>query len=521
MQQEQQQQQQQSSTSPTPATPLPILYAEDTPFSEYSTAVWGRVFNARRDFSRRPAAVVQATRKSHVVEAVQLANEKGWRVSIRSGGHSWAVWSVRDEALLIDLGGFGNGVARSGNEEGIAYDAKTGVVSVAPARTGREVNTFLAGQIGGPGDDSVEGMGRWFPGGHCPDVGLGGFLLQGGMGWNCKNWGWACENIVAIDVVTADARELRCSETENADLFWAARGAGPGFPAIVTRFHLRTRPLTGMFQSLYFYPLDRFEEILNWVIKVCPKASPELEIVLLALTPSGQTTPQIMANFLSVSPNPEALIPLHSSHPPRPLATVFATPTSLPQQYLEQDGANPPAHRYIAENAYVANDADVPAVLKRAFTQLPTPQSYALYYSMNPCSRRLQQIAGETSSSSLSSPLSTTNGTAAKTTMPDMALSMQSDHYFALYTIYPDAEDDERCQEWVGDVMAGIERHAAGSYLGDADFRYRRTKFWGEEQGKRLMEVRKVWDPKGRIAGFLDPEDESGVEGLKNEFEWA
>ncbi|KAJ0307854.1 hypothetical protein COL516b_003825 [Colletotrichum fioriniae] len=451
--------QQQASSSPSPAaTPLPILYAEDTPFSEYSTAVWGRVFNARRDFSRRPAAVVTATRKAHVVEAVKIANEKGWRVSVRSGGHSWAAWSVRDEALLIDLGSMGKGVAGSGNEDGIAYDSKTGV-----------------------------------------------------------NWGWACENIVAIEVVTADGRELRCSETENADLFWAARGAGPGFPAIVIRFHLRTRPLTGMFQSLYFYSLDRFEEILNWVIKVSPKASPELEIVLLALTPPGQTTPQIMANFLSFSANPEALIPLHSSHPSRPLATVFATPTSLPQQYVDQDASNPPAHRYISENAYVSNDADVPKVLKKAFTQLPTPQSFALYFSMNPCSRRVQQQQqGETSTSASNG---TSNGVAKS--MPDMALSMQSDHYFALYTVYPDAEDDERCQGWVSDVMAGVERHAAGSYLGDADFRYRRTKFWGDEQGKRLMEVRKVWDPKGRIAGYLDTEDGSGVEGLKNEFEWA
>ncbi|GKT46374.1 6-hydroxy-D-nicotine oxidase [Colletotrichum spaethianum] len=487
------------------STPLPILYANDTPSAEYSAAVWGRVFNARRDFARRPAAVVQATRKAHIVEAVRLAAERGWRVSVRSGGHSWAAWSVRDEALLLDLGGFGAAV---GGDEGIAYDPATGIVSVAPSRTGRQVNGFLAGQIGGPGNES-EGVGRWFPGGHCPDVGLGGFLLQGGMGWNCKNWGWACENVVAIDVVTADARELRCSEMENADLFWAARGAGPGFPAIVTRFHLRTRPLTGMFQSLYFYPLDRFEEILNWVIKVCPTAAPELEIVMLALTPPGATAPQIMANFLSLSPDPELLAPVHASHPPDPLATVVATPTSLPLQYVDQDAANPPAHRYISENAYVANDADVPAVLKKAFTELPTPQSFALYFSMNPCSRRQQRQQRQQQA-----------GGGGGGGMPDMALSMQSDHYFALYTVYPDAADDERCQGWVSDVMAGVERHSVGSYLGDADFRYRRTKFWGAEQGARLMEVRRKWDPTGRIAGFLDPEDKSRAEGLKNEFEW-
>ncbi|KAL0941866.1 uncharacterized protein CTRU02_204629 [Colletotrichum truncatum] len=495
-----------------PVPPLPILYAEDTPFTDYSVAVWGRVFNALRDFSRRPVAVVQATRRSHVAEAVKLAAEKGWRVSVRSGGHSWAAWSVRDEALLIDLGYLGEG---TGGEDGIVYDKSTGVVSAAPARTGRELNSFLAQQLGGPDDDSEEGVGRWFPGGHCPDVGLGGFLLQGGMGWNCKNWGWACENIVAIDVVTADGRELRCSETENTDLFWAARGSGPGFPAIVTRFHLRTRPLTGMYQSLYFYSLDRFEEILNWVIKICPTASPTTEIVLLTLTPPGATSPQVMANFLSFSPTPDPLIPLHSSHPSRPLSTVFATPTSLPQQYCDQDGANPPAHRYISENAYVSNDVSVPAVLKKAFTTLPTPQSFALYYSMNPCSRRPQLGPGAAAATEADKKDGEVKA------MPDMALSMQSDHYFALYTVYPDAADDERCLGWVRDVMADVEKQSAGSYLGDADFRYRRTKFWGDEQGKRLMKARKEWDPEGRICGFLDFEDKSGAEGLKNEFEWA
>ncbi|TQN69593.1 6-hydroxy-D-nicotine oxidase, partial [Colletotrichum shisoi] len=459
----------------SPSPPLPILYAEDTPFAEYSTAVWGRVFNARRDFSRRPVAVVQATRKAHVVAAVRLAAERGWRVSVRSGGHSWAAWSVRDEALLLDLGGLGKEI---GGDEGMVYDPATGVVAVAPARTGRELNEYLAGQIGGPGDDSVEGVGRWFPGGHCPDVGLGGFLLQGGMGWNCKNWGWACENVVAVDVVTADARELRCSETGNADLFWAARGAGPGFPAVVTRFYLRTRPLAGMFQSLYFYSLDRFDEILNWVIKVSPKASPDLEIVLLTLTPPGQTTPQVMANFLAFSPGPDGLVP-----------------------YVDQDAANPPGHRYISENAYVA------AVLRRAFTELPTPQSFALYFSMNPCSRRQQQAgagAGAvngTEKKDEEKKEGTT--TAADGDMPDMALSMQSDHYFALYTCYPTR-------------TARTTSGARGGYLGDADFRYRRTRFWGEEQGRRLMALRRTWDPEGRVAGFLDAEDGSGVEGLKN-----
>ena len=74
--------------------------------------------------------------------------------------------------------------------------------------------------------------------------------------------------MVGVEVVTADAKELYCSATENTDLFWAARGAGPGFPAIVTRFHLATRPSTQIYQSLYFFPMADFKKVLRWEMGV-------------------------------------------------------------------------------------------------------------------------------------------------------------------------------------------------------------------------------------------------------------
>lgn len=131
--------------------------------AEYETARIGRVFNHRRP-SRNPLAVVEAVNEVHIVEAVRLANKLGCRVSVRSGGHSWAAWSVREGAILIDLG----------NYHEFSLDEDTGVLRVSPSTTGRMVNERLSA------------WGRMFPGGHCPDVGLGGFILQGGMGWNCK-----------------------------------------------------------------------------------------------------------------------------------------------------------------------------------------------------------------------------------------------------------------------------------------------------------------------------------------------
>lgn len=189
----------------SPSDSLPIIHASSASKEAFYDAAYGRVFNHRRP-DRQPRAVVKATTVDHVVSAVKLAKKEGIRVSVRSGGHSWAAWSVRDDAILIDLGNF----------KQIDYDSTTHIVKVSPSTTGRMLNGFLTE------------IGRLFAGGHCPDVGLGGFLLQGGMGWNCKNWGWACEQIAAIEVVTAAGDVLLCDEDQNADLFWAARGAGPG-----------------------------------------------------------------------------------------------------------------------------------------------------------------------------------------------------------------------------------------------------------------------------------------------------
>lgn len=142
---------------------LPIVWRDSADPKDYEEARVGRVFNQRRP-QRFPIAVVLAETDSHVLQAVQLANKLDCRVSVRSGGHSWAAWSVRDNAVLIELGKLKH----------ISVDKEAMIASVSPSTTGQMLNDAL----------SAEGL--MFCGGHCPDVGLGGFLLQGGMGWNCR-----------------------------------------------------------------------------------------------------------------------------------------------------------------------------------------------------------------------------------------------------------------------------------------------------------------------------------------------
>jgi hypothetical protein len=216
--------------------------------------------------------------------------------------------------------------------------------------------------------------------------------------------------------------------------------------------------------------------------------------VAVAIIDRKTKVPALLTSFLTFQKTDEAAVAslkvFNESHPPGATTEAPNQPTSLANEYIGQDAANPEGHRYIAENAYIRNDANVTEVLRKAMTTLPEgSKSFTLWFSMYPGSRRK---------------------------LPDMALSMQSDHYMALYTVWEDEKDDDRCKQWVKDVMEEIGRHSVGAYLGDSDFQVRKAKFWGDEQAKRLMDIRRKWDPEGMICGYLDEGDKSGLNGLEN-----
>lgn len=188
-----------------------------------------------------------------------------------------------------------------------------------------------------------------------------------------------------------------------------------------------------------------------------------------------------------------ALEPLNTTRPLGALVEVVNAPTSIAEQYVDQAAANPANHRYCVENAYLSDSCNVTTVLEAAFKTLPNRKSFALWFSMAPGSRRV---------------------------LPDMALSMQSDHYFALYTVWENKMDDDEYRTWVHDVMKKITPSSVGAYLGDSDFQQRKTKFWTSDNAEKLMRLRKKWDPRGLICGYLDLGDESGINGLNNK-EWV
>lgn len=304
---------------------------------------------------------------------------------------------------------------------------------------------------------------------------------------------------MALDAITASGEIIRVDSEQNSDLFWAAKGAGPGFPAIITRFHLKIRKqIPAMLSSTFVYPISKYTEVMNWIINITLDFDSATEIVAVAATPPGIDELCIIPLFVTFQESEEACrAALERANSTRPEGFIVEEPnkqTSLAKEYRDQANANPQGHRYCAENGYVKNHVDVAEVLKPAFTTLPTKKAFALWYAMAPCSRR---------------------------ELPDMALSMQSDHYFALYTVWKDEVDDDRCQKWVRDIMKTVAPECEGAYLGDSDFQVRQTKYWTDDKARRLMKLRNVWDPAGRICGYLDHGDQAGLAGLLNLDTWC
>lgn len=300
-------------------------------------------------------------------------------------------------------------------------------------------------------------------------------------------------------MVTANGDLIRVDDKQNSDLLWAAKGAGPGFPGVVTRFHLTTRPkIPSMLSSAFIYPIAKYKEVMNWVINITPNYDSSTEIVAVAATPPGIDQLCIIPLFVTFqNSEEECLVALKHANETRPEGCIVEDvnkQTSLAKEYRDQANANPKGHRYCAENGYVKNDVDIAAILEPGFTTLPSAKSFALWYAMAPCSRR---------------------------ELPDMALSMQSDHYFAIYTIWEHEKDDDRCQQWVRTTMKEVVPHCEGAYMGDSDFQVRQTKYWTDEKARKLMALRHERDPSGRICGYLDHGDQTGVRGLLNTDEWC
>jgi FAD/FMN-containing dehydrogenase len=227
-----------------------------------------RVFNGMID--RHPALIARCTSTADVVAAVNVARDHELVVAVRCGGHSVVGFSTCDGGMVIDLGGLKS-------------------ITVDPARrTARAGGGVLWGEF----DAATQAHGLHTPGGRVTTTGLGGFTTGGGYGWTSSKYGLACDNLISAQVVLADGRVVRASQTEHADLFWGIRGGGGNF-GIVTEFEFRLHPLGPIvFAGLTMFPADRAGEVLRGWRDWADAAPDELSTACVMLTaPPGPFVP--------------------------------------------------------------------------------------------------------------------------------------------------------------------------------------------------------------------------------------
>src|SRR3972149_5026178 len=197
---------------------------------------------------RYPDLIVQAQSEQDVIGAVNYAAKQGLKVAVRSGGHNSVGPSLRDGGLLIDVSAMDN----------IQIDESAQIAVIQPGVRSLQLVT------------AARGKGLSFPAPHCPSVGLSGFTMGGGIGWNySQRGGMSSMSITGAEIVTADGKLVKATAEQNPDLYWAVRGCGPGFFGVVTRLYLQLYPVPGaIMTSSYIFPLDELSTVTTTIDRI-------------------------------------------------------------------------------------------------------------------------------------------------------------------------------------------------------------------------------------------------------------
>src|SRR5213595_3217188 len=210
-------------------------------------------------FDKHPALIIRCAGVSDVIAAVKFGKESGLPVAVRSGGHSFPGFSVADDALMIDLSPL----------KGVRVDPDT--------RTARVQAGVLLGEL----DRETQAFGLSVPAGIVTHTGVAGLTLGVGIGWLHRKLGLTIDQLVRVDVVTADGDLVRAGEDENADLFWGLRGGGGNF-GVVTEFEFRLHPVGPIvLAGPIFWPMDESPRLLRFYRDWIAEAPDELMTIVI------------------------------------------------------------------------------------------------------------------------------------------------------------------------------------------------------------------------------------------------
>ena len=234
---------------------MQMITENDPQYDELRT-----VFNAMID--KRPAVIAQCASPADVRDALAHAASESLDVAVRAGGHSVAGASVNDGGLVVDVRPM----------KDIAIDPAARTVKVG------------AGVNWGEFDAATQEHGLATTGGRVTTTGVAGLTLGGGSGWLERRFGLTCDNLVSVDLVTADGREVTASAKENPELFWALHGGGGNF-GVATAFGFALHPVGPIVMAgLMLWPADAAHDVARVYRDLAFDAPDELGSGLVMLT---------------------------------------------------------------------------------------------------------------------------------------------------------------------------------------------------------------------------------------------
>jgi FAD/FMN-containing dehydrogenase len=413
------------------------------------------IFNAMID--RRPGVIAQCANVDDVVRAVKFARELDLEIAVRGGGHSVAGKALTEGGLVIDL--------RNLNTVSVDPQARTAVVA------GGATMSHL--------DRATGAHGLATTGGRVSTTGVGGFTLGGGGGWLDRKFGLACDNLLSVELVTADGRVVRASEDENPELFWALHGGGGNF-GVATSFKFRLHELPSVTAALLLWKPERGPDVLRKWRDFMESAPDDIGGGLLYLTgPELEFVPPHMVGQLTLV-----------------ILLVYAGPEAQARQVMADVLALGHEGEMIAEMPY--------ADLQCMIDDPPGFRNYwsAEYLDSFPdkavelfCNRAYDMIVPSASQHAL-----LPQGGAVGRGPSGYPLPWRHAPWVVHpFGLWQDPADDARGRQWAKDIRADLKPWSSGAvylnFIGDeGDDRV--VAGFGRENYARLARVKAEYDPQ-------------------------
>jgi FAD/FMN-containing dehydrogenase len=305
--------------------------------------------------------------------------------------------------------------------------------------------------------------------------------------------------VEGIEAVDGRGESLFADSVRNPDLLWLARGAGAGFPGVVTRYYLKLHPLpTAIRTSTLVYRFADMDPVAQWLGQVAGALPPEVELVCLVVSPpldGAGSVAAAPAKLIVVSATAFAeteadaqrcLAPIEAGPTgPKPIRRDIQRETPFDALLESIDGAFPARHRYAAD--VVWSDASPRELLTRMREQAratPSPRSLLLLNLRAP-------------------------QPASAAPAPTMAFSLSAAAFVGIYGIWADAAHDAENQAWVRETSARLTAVKAGHYVGESDLTIspeRAAQCFSAAAWDRIAALRRTYDPEGVFCSYLGPD---------------